>query len=256
MIWRLLGISGNQVSLYQVTAIHLVLRFYTLILPRAVVASIRWNKYRQISKSSQALALLTLDLLANIVLLCSGVIVFSFLESEEHNSQVVVILASSLAVVLILLFLALFVGPHFFEPATSENGIIQKYLHEWTSALRSLRLTSSSSGWIVISCTFSSYVLFLLSSFILSRAMGMDVSLMGIVWVRSAIMLMAYLPFAIAGLGVREVGFISLFAVYGVSPETAFGYAATSFLLQVLLGLVGAILELQRLWRQQIDETK
>ena len=88
------------------------------------------------------------------------------------------------------------------------------------------------------------YVFFVLSGWVLAKGMLLDVSLVDIAWVRSITLLVTLLPITIAGIGLREGAFIALLYNYGITPSEAFTYAITLFVIQLLLGVFGALLEI------------
>jgi hypothetical protein len=74
----------------------------------------------------------------------------------------------------------------------------------------------------------------------LARALGLEIGLAAIGWVRAAILLATLLPVSIAGLGVREAAAVLLLAPHGIGNAAALAFAllvfAVSELAMVALG--------------------
>lgn len=78
----------------------------------------------------------------------------------------------------------------------------------------------------------------------IALSLGVSVSPLAIAWVMFAVSLLQVLPISIAGVGVRELTFVSLLAAYGVAGHQALAMAELSFGSQILLGLTGWVLDL------------
>lgn len=84
--------------------------------------------------------------------------------------------------------------------------------------------------------------------FVLARALGIDLNVLVIAWVRSAAMVVALLPVSIGGLGLREGAAIYLLSFFGVTPADALSLSLAVFAATVLgVGLVGGAGEAWRL---------
>jgi len=82
----------------------------------------------------------------------------------------------------------------------------------------------------------------------LARALGLELSLLTIGWVRSAVVLIAMLPVSLGGIGLREGAFLYFLTPCGVGQEQAVAYSFLVFIVAVLfLGILGGIVE-GRFW--------
>ena len=80
--------------------------------------------------------------------------------------------------------------------------------------------------------------------FLLARSVAIDISYLDIGWVRGVVALATVLPLSIAGgLGMREASMVALLHTLGVSPERALAYSLLILGQNILLGLVGGMLE-------------
>jgi hypothetical protein len=92
--------------------------------------------------------------------------------------------------------------------------------------------------------SFASYVLFVLSAYVLQRGMGLDLGLYAMGWMRPLVFVLTLLPLTVAGLGVREASYVAFMGFYGVNSTTALAFGLILFGIQVAIGLVGAALDL------------
>jgi len=82
------------------------------------------------------------------------------------------------------------------------------------------------------------------SWFVLARALGLEVDVSTIAWVRSAAMVVALVPVTIGGLGLREGAVVYLMAGLGVASVDALSLSLLVFAVTVFaIGLVGGVLE-------------
>jgi uncharacterized membrane protein YbhN (UPF0104 family) len=87
--------------------------------------------------------------------------------------------------------------------------------------------------------------------FALARALGLDVGLLEITWVRSAALVVGLLPVTVGGLGLREGTVVVLLAGFGVAGADALSLSLLAFTITVLgVGVVGGVAEAARLLRR------
>jgi len=250
VVWVL--ISGvRRVSYSSIVLINLVLRFYTVILPRAAVAGIRWYKYKSLTDGRQSLVLLSLEAVMTLFFLSLGASFFLQFEEGGEINQLVRVSVYLLSFLLLLAFFVFFIYPKnifvdFAIRLTHKIKVFafaERLIKTWVEVSEAFYL-SGYKGWVVITFSALNYMFFLLSAYILMLAMGMELSFFVVAWVRSLILLLAHIPISVAGLGIREVGFVAFFGLYAVSPEQAVAYALVSFCLQLGIAVIGAVIEL------------
>lgn len=74
-------------------------------------------------------------------------------------------------------------------------------------------------------------------------SVNIDLDFSAIAWIRSLVLLLALIPVTIAGLGVRELSFIALLDQYDITSNLALSYAMASFIVQIVIGVAGSIIE-------------
>jgi uncharacterized membrane protein YbhN (UPF0104 family) len=81
-------------------------------------------------------------------------------------------------------------------------------------------------------------------SWAMAGALGIGISFLALTWISAIAALVQLLPISLAGVGPREVTFVSLLGLYGVSANLALALALMLFGVLVLLGLTGGLLEI------------
>lgn len=76
-----------------------------------------------------------------------------------------------------------------------------------------------------------------------ARAVGLDLPLLTVVWIRAALQLVLTLPLSVAGLGIREAGLVGLGALVGVPAAAAVTWSLTTFFGGLVVAAVGGLLE-------------
>lgn len=84
---------------------------------------------------------------------------------------------------------------------------------------------------------------------LLARGLSIPVAFSDWCWIFGVITVILFLPVSISGIGLREGSFIGILGYLGIAREPAIALSLSVFSLEVLLGLLGGILELrQQLW--------
>jgi uncharacterized membrane protein YbhN (UPF0104 family) len=253
--------TGVMLGFWELLRINLIARFYTIALPRGASAAIRWHHYRKGGSGHAAAALLLFENLVSVFTLFLSAALILSVEGAQAGP------------------FARYLMPLAWCGALASAGLLLPFLHRPAAALFRRRLGSllTRPGRVsgiarrlltaidcyhglpvrrvgsILMASVLGYVFFILSAWVLARGMDLGVGLAAIAWVRSVTLLAALIPITIAGLGVREGAMIVLLGGYGVSSSNAFAYAIAAFLIQLALGLVGAILELVRVWGARTD---
>jgi len=248
--------TGVMLGFWELIRINLIARFYTIALPRGASAAIRWHHYRKGGSGHAAAALLLFENLVSVFTLFLSAALILSVEGGEAGpvARYLMPLAWCGAVAsacVLLPFLhrpaaALFRGAlgWLLKRPGRVSGIARRFLAA-IDCYHNLPVRRLGS---ILLASVLGYVFFVLSAWVLAQGMELGVGLFVIAWVRSVTLLAALIPITIAGLGVREGVMIALLGGYGVSASNAFAYAIAAFCIQLALGLVGAILELLRLW--------
>ncbi len=260
MIWKLMNISG-KVSIIKLILINLGLRFYTIFLPRSIVTTIRWYKYRALSDGRKSFTLLTFDAILTLFFLSVGSLYFYYLtETKTVPSPILITLV--VFFILLATLLSCFLSSNIL---TITNRIsksilttlklrrVNNQIELFFKSIKSLELSDRKNIFFTVGASFSSYILFIISAYLTAMAISLPVSLIEVAWARSMILLIAHIPISIAGLGLRELGFVTLFGYLGLSADQAMGYALISFGLQIGLACFGAIIEVAA-WLKKKDD--
>lgn len=248
--------SGLSLRFLELIRINLIARFYTIALPRGASAAIRWHHYRKGGSGHAAATLLVFENLVSVFTLFMSAALILSIEYSHAGTTAQFLLPLAWLGTLATMFMLL---PFIHRPSTllfnrllqplqhrsvRISGLIEKLLSAITNyhAIPGRRIGS------ILLASVTGYTFFILSAWVLAEGMSLGVSLAAIAWVRSITLLVALIPITVAGIGLRETTLIALLHDYGIPASTAFAYAITSFSIQLVLGLLGALLEAHRVW--------
>jgi glycosyltransferase 2 family protein len=93
--------------------------------------------------------------------------------------------------------------------------------------------------------TLGRHILTALALYCYALALGINVPLVALVWIRCLLSLMVMLPLTVGGLGVREVSLMFLLGLYGVSRVDAVALALLTLIMRVLFAAAGGLLEIK-----------
>ncbi len=235
--------------------INFLTEFYNLFLPSYLAGGvIRWHKLSKDNKKrAEAFAALILNrLVGTLTLALFGFICWKFDSTTIPNDYYGIFLFTlfgGLLCVYVLLF-----SKHVFKifnylslhrkfrlvPIPIANGI-RKLIH---ASIQYQKLSLCEHGLIFfLSCFWQ--ILGSIFFLLIALSMGVDIRFESLGWIRSILSLLLFLPVSISGFGVREGGLIFLFAYFGISPATAIAFSFLVFAKTLLLGLIGALLEVK-----------
>lgn len=259
-----LKVGDMRIGLWKLIKINFVMRFYVLTLPHAITVGMRWHRYRgpQKGKGWQAAALIIFERIAQFTVVVLLAFVFLLMSSPDLPDVLrPLIPVSGLFVVLGLFAFMIFVSQPAFDLAYPLLVFISKRMPH-AIAGRFNRLIGAVSDYqrigkpqvaFVLLWTFAWHALFVLSAYVVCLGMGIAISFPDVGWMRSVVLLMTVLPITVGGIGVRAVGFAVLLHLYGVEQSLALAMPLVLLSIQLLLGMVGALLEairvIKKLWR-------
>jgi uncharacterized protein (TIRG00374 family) len=240
-------------SLSELIKINFSIRFFTLIFPRGVATGVRWHKYKKSGSGQDAFALIVFEKLVQILILLFTASLFLGIDKgslPEEGSYIWIasLLALSVITICIMPFLSYSFSCKFHRLLNIFQNTLPQFIYTrlikiWDAVCAFQKLKSKTILFIIGLSLFS-YLFFILSPYILSFAMGIDISLKGIAWIRSLVMLFALIPVTIAGLGIREAGYVAFMQLYGIANYEALGFALMLFAIQIMIGAIGAIIEI------------
>jgi hypothetical protein len=76
-----------------------------------------------------------------------------------------------------------------------------------------------------------------------AMAVGLELALVTVLWMRAGLQVVLLLPLSIGGLGLREAGLVGLSAIIGVPAATAVTWSLTLFLGTLVVAAAGGLIE-------------
>ncbi len=102
------------------------------------------------------------------------------------------------------------------------------------------------SALFLLSCIL--HIFGIVSYYLISVAMGLNLSFVSIGWVRSTVILVTLIPVSISGIGLREGAMVLLLSLYNIQANDALAYSFVIFSVTVLgIGIIGGLFEATRL---------
>ena len=254
---RLCDAHGHGWSTFEILQINLATRFYGLFLPGGNFTGIAIRFYRLSGDHKQYIGTavaLFYDRVAATVTMCGLGAVFWLLERPSDSWQSFLAIIATMAA-MIFGVMVLFTS----SPGPVISGLRQMVsriggvkLHTVRDAVRASRVLSRRQTALIYLLSTMAHVLGILCWYLLSRALGIEVSLVTIGWVRSAVILATMIPVSVSGLGLREGAVVLLLTGYGVSQESALAFSILVFFFTVILvGITGGLIEALRLIGRQ-----
>ena len=256
---RLAAVEGLPLSRLEALGINLSTVFYGLFLPGGTATSWAVRLLRLPGARQQPGLALTVIASDRAFATVAGALIGVAADLSLHV-PVTPALPLTLALVAVV---AAAVGWGLLGPSLPQK------LAQWRGLRWLARIPASVTGAVVprvlpklstvISATMLSvgvHGLGILAWWTLGRALGLELGLLEIAWVRSAALVVGLLPLTVGGLGLREGTTVALLAFFGVAPADALSLSLLAFIVTVLgVGLVGGIAEAARLLRpwQRVD---
>lgn len=249
----------SDISIRKLLAIHLSLRFYTMILPKPVVTGIRWKKYSDFTYGQMSLVLVTLEALLALLVASLAVLIFMFLDKTSNVPDNMQILASFFLFFFVCLVFMLFFYPNSKILSCLESSLYRyrfshiaaNMLSKWRETVRKLHLSNPRTLVSVLALSALGHLLFLTGGYMLLYSIHVEIDFHVLAWIRSLVFILVSVPFSIAGIGIREVSFVYLFGFYGLRPDDIIAYAFLALLVQMVIGFFGLVIELRNWFRQK-----
>lgn len=250
---RVIAALGMRLSTPALLEIGLATMFYGLVLPAGNFTGIlaRFYKISKREPNYGAIAVgLGFERLVATLTLCLVGIGFWLLDPAAAWPPLALMVAVLAAGVVVHGVLFGGTSPR----ATWVRVLFGRLLPRRASSLREALANARTLGGRTVAEVFAlggvTHGLGIAAFWVLSVALGLDLSPATAAWTRSAALLVAILPISTAGLGVREGAMMVLLAPYGVSGTDALTYSLLAFATTVLgPAAVGGLLEARRLLR-------
>lgn len=264
LAYRLKFLTDRQeisLSTFQLLEINLATVFYGLFLPGGNLTggAIRFYKLsRPSNKRVEALAAIAFDRVAATIALCVIGILFWLFDLPPNSGYIglsMIVALGGLLILYILLFYKriMLSLPKYFE--LIDLPLFSKKLNNLFISLNQYENLSLSSLAFIFMLSIAAQLLGTLIYYILAMSLGIDISLITIGWIRSAVIVMTMLPISLSGLGVREGVLLFLLKPYGILREETL---ALSFLVfgatLLLIGAIGGLLEGRKLFLPSDNE--
>jgi uncharacterized protein (TIRG00374 family) len=237
--------------------INFVTQFYALVLPGELSAGV--VKLHKLSKQNkmraQAAACIVLSRTINTLCLAASGIIF-FLVEMPYNS---VSIGTSLVFGLLaasLLYLSIINASMSSRlenlASKSKPAKMPHRLHEIISKVWNSMKQFHELRFATLNYSFFLSLLFQLAGvffiYLIMQALGINVSIISLTWIRASVAFIQMLPISISGLGVREGAFVFLLKEYAVSGPDAMALSFIIFGVTVVMALIGGILEAQEVF--------
>jgi len=237
----------------RIFVVNLITSFYGLFLPGVLAGgAIRWYHFsRQDNMPAQALAAIILNrVLETSMLICLG-LGFWLIDSKASDSISMEVLLLLTVVSLLVYMISFSRRIHKWLLRLTDFRLVPLWIgtraEKVLSALgryedlpRSRHLTILLLG---VACQF----LGLATLYLLSLALGLNVEIATLGWIRSIVAIAMFIPASIGGLGVREATFIAFLIPYGIATNDALTLSLLVFASGLIFSFAGGIVEAKRL---------
>lgn len=247
-----LEISKIPLNLKQLVILNFAIRFYVIIMPRIVSIWLRWKRYGGGSLSAKAFALLVFERIVQIITMCLFAFAALWIERDTIGIEVNGLLLLTFTIsVFTLLLLAPFLS-HWF--AAKLNWVLPKgerilpqfvssKLAKLVEVVTAFRDLDKAVVMRIALISAIAFLFFVTSSYIVAIALGIGISFVALVWIRALVFMLTLIPISVAGIGLRELGFAGLLALYGIDMQAAIAFSFANFGLQLGMAAIGALFE-------------
>lgn len=262
-----------NVSLMKMDAVNLGMRFYSLILPLAAVSAIRWHRYTKLGCSkTHAMLLMVLNKALQVTFisffLLIGLVVFNDLLNDKISDiSYKTLILVSLFIFVLSGFLSLGLmrnarlNAFFYFGYTISRKISHHLFKYFLNIAKRLRKAIKSNTVIdqkvFLSIFIYSGIGFLIvavSQYVFALSIGMNIDFLAILFMRAFVQLLMMFPISIAGLGLRELGFVSTSILLGYSVEEGLALSLILLSMQVIFALMGMLLELKFIFKTKVTK--
>ena len=231
------------------------IRFYSLFLPGGAGVVVKWHKFSKPGKQpGQALAVMVFSRVVHTFALLALALGAVALDKQFPWPGTVWGLTALLAATALATWLLLsedaaarmLGGNRWAAPATlpipAALRAKGKKLLTFTAAFRTLHAWEVA---LVLGAAFASGACHAVQHYFLARAVGLELSIWTVTWLRTVVVLCAVLPVSLSGLGLREASFAAILIHYGVPETDAIAYSLLFYAAFVVVqGIIGGFAEL------------
>jgi uncharacterized protein (TIRG00374 family) len=250
---RLLAVSGNKISTWQIFEINLSTLFYGLFLPGGNFTGIAIRFYRLSAEKQNAyatgVALFSDRVISTVTLLLVGILFWLPYRQDEGWIPLWIMAGSLLG---LLGAIGAFLGAERFRFMRPLQRLLARFGGKIGGKIRGALQDQSkcSTGELFRICLLSivTHLLGIIAYTFIAQSLGIEIGWIAMGWVRSSIILATMIPLTPSGIGLREGASLLLLSHMGVSEETALAFSLLVFGMTVLLvGAIGGLFEARRL---------
>ncbi len=248
--------QGFPTSVWQLTRINLTTSFYVLALPGQLAGgAVRWHKLSRLAgQRIEALAAIAYSRLYYLALLTLLGVLFLVIDLPRA--------AHPLSVISLVALLALLIAAAYLAARADRSRLLRRlgtdgpgFVGQLASATAQYRRLPRGAWLRIVALSAIENIAGTLAVYLLALSVYIDVPFISMGWIRAVVQAVIHLPISISGLGVREGSLIMLLEPFGVTGATAFALSLLMLGRSLLLGAIGAALEIQSTLTEKEDRS-
>jgi len=257
-MWLLTSHLRMPLSVWKNLEISTIAIFYTLFLPGDLAGgAVRWYRMAQPGgQRAQAFAALVFERLVDTIVLLVFGIIFWLWDAPPFGTWlldlVMFAMLGGLVAVMILSLnpkmstvFAIVIG---WLPGNRVKNKLLEKVEKVLSSIRAFRQISAAKASSLLILSILRQVLSVLMIICFAESLAMSIGFSTIGWIRSLMNIIAMLPIAFAGLGVREASFVILMEPYGIPAYQAVALSLFVFVVYLVIAVFGGLLELRNMF--------
>lgn len=250
----LIEAHGIRISTTKILEISLAAAFYVQILPGNLAGgAVRWYRLNRVTgKGAEVLSAIVLDRLVDtLVVIVLGV---GFWLARGHNEGenlgwVLLAVVSALTLCYVLFFNGRVTGvvARFVRRLRRLPSLLHGKLVKLFDAVHHYRDLRAPHHVRILGLSVTKDLLGILGLVLYAQSLSLDLGFVVLGWVRAFIILIALLPLAFSGLGVREGGLVILLQPYGIDAGSAVAFSLLVMAGNLVMAGAGGLWELRNL---------
>ena len=245
------GLPFSLMSIFQISCAS---TFYGMLLPGGFSGGIiRWYRLsRPQNGGSEVFAVILAERLVDFLVLALWGLLGLTAEKPDQQAAIVfgglavvagICLFISLAMLLqwetsLVRFLLRYTQRSYWIPAAIREG--SRRIGAAIAQFNHLGLRKTVA---ILSFSFLFHAVASVTFFLMAMALGLNLSLISIVWLRAATILLTAVPLSPSGVGVREFGLIYLLLPFGVPAPQAVAFSFLQYAGLLFVALIGAFMD-------------
>jgi uncharacterized protein (TIRG00374 family) len=249
---QLIKFQGLNFSTFKVFKVNLIAAFYSLFIPGGSFIGIIIRVYK-LSDSRKDIAGIGLSVILDRIIatltLCAIGALLWMIENPNCSELILFLMLGVLAILTIITAMAFceITLPKISFLGNRIERLIGQKLDTLKKAVHNAHITPKKLLIGNLMLSFAAQLLGVFCYYLLATSLNLNLSLVSVGWVRSAVILIAMIPISISGIGLREGAMIVLLQQYGLTGDQAIAYSLLIFTTTILApGISGGILEALR----------